>query len=89
MAQAGDGGLAVHHEIPLISTIAVGLLYALIGGYFDNRLHPPPLVGYLVAGVALGPFTPGFVADASLAPQLAEMVVLQLWNRRQLGAIIV
>jgi len=54
----------VHHEIALISTIAVGLLYALIGGYFANRLRLPPLVGYLVAGIALGPFTPGFVADA-------------------------
>jgi len=68
----------VHHEIALISTIAVGLLYALIGGYFANRLRLPPLVGYLVAGIALGPFTPGFVADARLAPQLAEIGVILL-----------
>jgi monovalent cation:H+ antiporter-2, CPA2 family len=68
----------VHHEIALISTIAVGLLYALIGGYFASRLRLPPLVGYLVAGVALGPFTPGFVADARLAPQLAEIGVILL-----------
>jgi CPA2 family monovalent cation:H+ antiporter-2 len=47
----------VHHEIALISTIAVGLLYALIGGYFANRLRLPPLVGYLVAGIALGEFS--------------------------------
>ena len=68
----------MHHEIALISTIAVGLLYALIGGYFANRLRLPPLVGYLVAGIALGPFTPGFVADARLAPQLAEIGVILL-----------
>ena len=47
----------MHHEIALISTIAVGLLYALIGGYFANRLRLPPLVGYLVAGIALGEFS--------------------------------
>jgi len=68
----------VHHEISLISTIAVGLVYGLIGGYLASRLRLPPLVGYLVAGVALGPFTPGFVADARLAPQLAEIGVILL-----------
>ena len=68
----------MHHEISLISTIAVGLFYALIGGYFASRLRLPPLVGYLLAGVALGPFTPGFVADAKLAPQLAEIGVILL-----------
>ena len=68
----------MHHEISLISTIAVGLVYGLIGGYLASRLRLPPLVGYLVAGVALGPFTPGFVADARLAPQLAEIGVILL-----------
>lgn len=68
----------MHHEISLISTIAVGLVYGLIGGYFASRLRLPPLVGYLVAGVALGPFTPGLVADAKLAPQLAEIGVILL-----------
>jgi CPA2 family monovalent cation:H+ antiporter-2 len=68
----------VHHDISLISTIAVGLVYGLIGGYLASRLRLPPLVGYLVAGVALGPFTPGFVADAKLAPQLAEIGVILL-----------
>jgi len=68
----------VHHEISLISTITVGLVYGLIGGYVASRLRLPPLVGYLVAGVALGPFTPGFVADAKLAPQLAEIGVILL-----------
>jgi monovalent cation:H+ antiporter-2, CPA2 family len=68
----------VHHEIALISTIAIGLVYALIGGYIASRLRLPPLVGYLLAGVAVGPFTPGFVADAKLAPQLAEIGVILL-----------
>ncbi len=66
------------HDISLISTIAVGLVYALIGGYIAVRLGLPPLVGYLLAGVAAGPFTPGFVADAHLAPQLAEIGVMLL-----------
>ncbi len=68
----------MHNEIALISTIAVGLVYGLIGGYAASRLGLPPLVGYLLAGVAEGPFTPGFVADAKLAPQLAEIGVILL-----------
>src|SRR5258707_10012948 len=62
----------------LISTIAFGLLYALIGGYAAKRVGLPPLVGYLLAGVIVGPYTPGFVADAKLAPQLAEIGVILL-----------
>jgi monovalent cation:H+ antiporter-2, CPA2 family len=50
----------------------------LIGGYIANRLRLPPLVGYLLAGIVVGPFTPGFVADAKLAPQLAEIGVILL-----------
>ena len=68
----------MHSEVALISTIAVGLVYGLIGGYLASRLGLPPLVGYLLAGVAEGPFTPGFVADAKLAPQLAEIGVILL-----------
>jgi CPA2 family monovalent cation:H+ antiporter-2 len=68
----------VHHEIALISTVAVGLVYALICGYIASRLRLPPLVGYLLAGIVVGPFTPGFVADAKLAPQLAEIGVILL-----------
>jgi monovalent cation:H+ antiporter-2, CPA2 family len=68
----------VHHEIGLISTVAVGLAYALIGGYVAKRAGLPPLLGYLLAGIAVGPFTPGFVADARLAPQLAEIGVILL-----------
>jgi monovalent cation:H+ antiporter-2, CPA2 family len=58
--------------------MAVGLCYALIAGYLASRLRLPPLLGYLLAGVAVGPFTPGFVADAKLAPQLAEIGVILL-----------
>ena len=62
----------------LISTIAVGLGFAFVGGFAANRLRMPPLVGYLLAGIAVGPFTPGFVADVKLAPQLAEIGVILL-----------
>jgi monovalent cation:H+ antiporter-2, CPA2 family len=68
----------VHHDIALISTMAASLVYALIGGYIASRLRLPPLLGYLLAGVAVGPFTPGFVADPKLAPQLAEIGVILL-----------
>jgi CPA2 family monovalent cation:H+ antiporter-2 len=68
----------LQHDIALISTMATSLVYALVGGYIANRLRLPPLLGYLLAGVAVGPFTPGFVADAKLAPQLAEIGVILL-----------
>jgi CPA2 family monovalent cation:H+ antiporter-2 len=58
--------------------MATSLVYALAGGYIASRLRLPPLLGYLLAGVAVGPFTPGFVADAKLAPQLAEIGVILL-----------
>jgi CPA2 family monovalent cation:H+ antiporter-2 len=68
----------VPHETTLIATIAVSLAFAFIGGFIAVRLGLPPLVGYLLAGVAAGPFTPGFVADAKIAPQLAEIGVILL-----------
>lgn len=68
----------LHHAVALISTMAASLVYALAGGYIANRLRLPPLLGYLLAGIAVGPFTPGFVADARLAPQLAEIGVILL-----------
>jgi CPA2 family monovalent cation:H+ antiporter-2 len=58
----------MHHEISLIATIAVSLVFALIGGSIAVYLRMPPLVGYLLAGIAVGPFTPGFVADTKIAP---------------------
>ena len=66
------------HDTPLISTIAVSLAFAFVGGLAAVRLGLPPLVGYLLAGIAVGPFTPGFVADEALAPQLAEIGVILL-----------
>src|ERR1700730_6073730 len=66
------------HDIALISTIAVSLAFAFVGGFIAVRLRLPPLVGYLLAGVAVGPFTPGFVADAGLASELAEIGVILL-----------
>jgi len=68
----------VPHETSLIATIAVSLVFAFIGGFIAVRFHLPPQVGYLLAGIAVGPFTPGFVADAKLAPQLAEIGVILL-----------
>ena len=66
------------HDISLIATITMGLVLAFFGGLAAHRLRLPPLVGYLLAGVALGPFTPGFVGDANLASQLAEIGVILL-----------
>ena len=66
------------HEVSLISTIAVGLAFAFVGGFAAVRLGLPPIVGYLLAGVAIGPFTPGYVGDTHLAPQLAEIGVMLL-----------
>jgi len=66
------------HEMPLIATIVAGLGLAFVFGAIANRLRMPPLVGYLVAGVLVGPHTPGFVADQHLATQLAELGVILL-----------
>jgi CPA2 family monovalent cation:H+ antiporter-2 len=63
---------------PLIAIISVGLVLAFILGFLANRLRVSPLVGYLLAGVAIGPFTPGFVADEKLAHELAEIGVILL-----------
>ncbi|MEN3213017.1 YbaL family putative K(+) efflux transporter [Methylorubrum populi] len=68
----------MQHATELISIIALGLVCAFIGGMLAQRLRLPPLVGYLVAGIAIGPFTPGFVGDPALASQLAELGVILL-----------
>src|SRR5205814_2686920 len=69
---------AMPHTSSLIATIVVGIGLAFILGTLANRLRISPLVGYLLAGVAVGPFTPGFIADQVLAPQLAEIGVILL-----------
>ncbi|TIC87097.1 YbaL family putative K(+) efflux transporter [Crenobacter intestini] len=66
------------HDISLIATLAVGFSLALLLGFLAQRLKMPPLVGYLLAGVMIGPATPGFVADVGLAGQLAEIGVMLL-----------
>jgi CPA2 family monovalent cation:H+ antiporter-2 len=66
------------HEINLITTIAAALGLAMVLGFAVSRLKIPPLVGYLVAGIVIGPATPGFVADVGLASQLAEIGVMLL-----------
>jgi CPA2 family monovalent cation:H+ antiporter-2 len=68
----------VPHSVTLISTIAAGLGLALIMGFIAARLKLPVLVGYLVAGIIIGPATPGFVADVELSSQLAEIGVMLL-----------
>jgi len=68
----------VHSEATLISTIAIGFVLAFGFGYVANRLRLPPLVGYLLAGVLIGPYTPGFVGDGGLSVQLAEVGVILL-----------
>ncbi len=66
------------HETALIATMSVALALAFVVGFLATRLGLPAIVGYLLAGVAVGPFTPGFVADLHLAPQLAELGVILL-----------
>jgi len=66
------------HSITLITTIAAALGLALIMGFIAVRLKLPALVGYLIAGIIIGPATPGFVADLNLAAQLAEIGVMLL-----------
>ncbi|MFP5439947.1 MAG: YbaL family putative K(+) efflux transporter [Gammaproteobacteria bacterium] len=66
------------HDIDLITTIAAGLGLALVFGFLVTKLRLPALVGYLLAGILIGPFTPGFTADVGLAQQLAEIGVILL-----------
>ena len=66
------------HHSPLIATIVAGLVVAFLMGALAHRLKVSPIAGYLLAGVIVGPFTPGFVADAALANELAEIGVILL-----------
>jgi CPA2 family monovalent cation:H+ antiporter-2 len=68
----------MEHGTPLISTIALALGMALVLGVLAARLKLPALVGYLLAGIVIGPYTPGFVADINIAMQLAEIGVMLL-----------
>src|SRR6187549_1021126 len=66
------------HELSLILTVTYGLAFALLFGAITHRFGLSPIVGYLLAGIAVGPHTPGFVADVALASQLAEIGVILL-----------
>ena len=66
------------HEAPLITTLVGAVVLAFVLGVVAQRLRLSPIAGYLLAGVAAGPFTPGFVADQNLAEQLAEIGVILL-----------
>lgn len=66
------------HNLDLIFTLTGGLTAALIFGYLTQRLRLSPIVGYLLAGIVVGPFTPGFVARSAIADQLAEVGVILL-----------
>ncbi len=92
------------HDVPLLINITIGLVVAFIGGTIARRLGLPTIVGYLLAGIAIGPFTPGFVGDVETIQQLAELGVIflmfgvglhfsfgQLWRVRDIaipGALI-
>lgn len=66
------------HATPLIATVVAGIVIAFIFGAVAQRLRMPPLIGYLLAGVVIGPFTPGYVADQPLANELAELGIILL-----------
>ncbi|MEN9904527.1 MAG: hypothetical protein RLZZ555_1092 [Pseudomonadota bacterium] len=68
----------MEHDIPLITTLAAGFGMALLLGFLAERIKVPALVGYLLAGILIGPGTPGFVADVHLAAQLSEVGVMLL-----------
>jgi monovalent cation:H+ antiporter-2, CPA2 family len=66
------------HGLDLIVTLTGGLVAALVGGYLTQRMRLSPIVGYILAGLVIGPYTPGFVADRHVAEQLAEVGVILL-----------
>ena len=66
------------HEVPLLINITLALVVAFCGGLIARRIGLPTIVGYLLAGIAIGPFTPGFVGDVATIQQLAELGVIFL-----------
>jgi len=75
---AASTASAMAHDVSLITTLAAGFGLALVLGFLAERIRIPALVGYLLAGIAIGPHTPGFVADTAMASQLAEIGVMLL-----------
>ena len=70
--------MPVEHNVALITTLAAGFGVALLLGFLAERIKLPALVGYLLAGILIGPATPGFVADQAIASQLSEIGVMLL-----------
>lgn len=70
--------MAIPHDLPLVSTIAAGFTAAFVLGLVAAKLRLSPIVGYLLAGIAIGPHTPGVVADLHIAEQLSEIGILLL-----------
>lgn len=70
--------MAAAHDLPLVSTVAVGLSLAFVFGLIASKLRIPPIVGFLLAGVVIGPHTPGYIADLQLAEELAEIGIVLL-----------
>ncbi|MCW8387591.1 cation:proton antiporter [Fluoribacter dumoffii] len=68
----------MHHSLPLISTLAAALGLSLLLGFLATKLKLPTIIGYLLAGILIGPFTPGFVANSELASELAEIGIMLL-----------
>ena len=68
----------MEHQTTLLITLALGFVAAFAFGFVATRLRLPPLVGYLMAGIVIGPHTPGFSADTAIASQLAEVGVILL-----------
>ncbi len=66
------------HEVPLLINITLALIVAFLGGVLPRRIGLPTIVGYLLAGIVIGPFTPGFVGDIATIQQLAELGVIFL-----------
>jgi CPA2 family monovalent cation:H+ antiporter-2 len=73
-----DGEVNHMHDITLLINVAVALVAALLGGLLARRIGLPTLVGYLVAGIIIGPFTPGFVGDTATISELAELGIIFL-----------
>jgi monovalent cation:H+ antiporter-2, CPA2 family len=72
------GERQMHHELPILVNITIALAVALVGGIIARKIKIPTIVGYLLAGVAIGPFTPGFQGDIETIQQLAELGVMFL-----------
>ena len=66
------------HDLPIISLLAAGLAFALLFGWVTQRIGLSTLVGYMLAGIAVGPYTPGFVGDRAIAAEFAEFGVILL-----------